>query len=107
MGTECRQQVEMSIGGKAHLVEVQFILDDGHTVNLSITANNYVLAARRNSALYLPEGDGAVAGSYKLWVTGQKAAPYGVLNDLVWRQPFDLSTTIGLVVEKVTASSSK
>jgi hypothetical protein len=106
-GTECRQQVEMSLGGKAHLVEVQFIVDGGHTINLSLTANNYVLQAQRNSALYLDDGDGAVGGSYELWARQKEAEPYKGLYDLVFRPPYDLSTTIGLVVEKVTASGSK
>lgn len=106
-GTECRQQVEMSIGGKAHLVEVQFIVDGGRTIDLTLTSNNYVWQASRKNALFLPEGDGTVGGSYELWATGQKVEPDGGMNDLVFRPPFDLSTTIGLVVKKVTASGSK
>jgi hypothetical protein len=106
-GTECRQQVEISLGGKSHLVQVQFIIDDGHTVGLRITADGYLLQAQRSRALYLPDGDGMVGGSYELWATGQKAEPAGLIKDLTFRPAFDLSTAIGLVVERVTANVSK
>jgi hypothetical protein len=106
--TECRHQVNMSLGGKAGLVWVQFTVDNGHTVNLSLSANDYVLQARRDSALYLGDGDGVVGGSYELWGAG-KITPNSGVDDLVFRfqQPYDLSTVIGLVVEKVTSSSYK
>jgi hypothetical protein len=93
----------MSLGGKAYLpVEVQFIVDGGHTIDLSLTTNNYVLHAQRNSALYLGDYDGVVGGSYE--VLARQKDPEGV-DILVFRSPFHL--TIGLVVEKVTASIPK
>jgi hypothetical protein len=103
----CRHEVEMSLGGKGHLaVEVQFIVEDGHTVDLSLTANNYVLHARRNSTLYLGDHDGVMGGSYEVSAKLKDPEKYGGLDDLVFRPSYDL-TVIGLVVEKVTASSSK
>jgi hypothetical protein len=104
---ECSQQVQMSLGGKIQLVEVTFIVEDSRAVDLNLIANNNVLQAFRKDPLFVSKSDGIVGGAYELLMTQRKVKENATVRDLTFRPPYDLFTTIGLIVEHVTASTSK
>jgi hypothetical protein len=106
-GGECRHQMEMTIGGKIQQVEVQLIVENSRAIHLILNAENNVVSAYRKDSLFISKNDGIVGGSYELWMTSRKVKEDPTIADLTWKPAYDLLESIGLVVERVTASTSK
>jgi hypothetical protein len=103
----CYHQVEMRLGGKIQQVEVGFIVENSRAVALSLNAENNVVSAYRKDPLFVSKNDGIVGGSYELLMNSRKVKSDPLITDLTFRPAYDLPESIGLVVETITASTSK